>query len=400
VGVDPLGDAGEHGDMLRFFLRAVSTLVQGLVERSESSTVSTTPNPNKPSGIRAGREDSMKEPWSWDEADLQRLVATGTKESLTLDYKASAALANTDGKKNEVSKDVSAFANSAGGTIVYGIVEKDHLPVCLDHGFDPTDITREWLESVINSRIQRRIDGVRISAVDLRSTSPGRVAYVVSVPQSNRAPHQAHDKKFYKRFEFESVPMEEYEIRDVARRGSVPDLSAWFVLAPGPEWSGDAARPGTASPPVDSLVREVPLTFADGAEFSNPVPLAIVMTNTASAPAHFVRAEVMLDESVRIRDPADFSLRGVRNDLLVGQNAPLQHLVWDLVSPPNLPVFEGYFPRVGGRLVSIAVRQRAGLYSLVCMLRAPGMEARGVAAVLQCTGASLKIMNAPQPVVS
>ena len=50
----------------------------------------------------------------------------------------------------------------------------------------------------------------------------GKVAYVVSIPQSIRAPHQASDKKFYKRFNFESVPMEEYEIRDLARRSSAP----------------------------------------------------------------------------------------------------------------------------------------------------------------------------------
>jgi predicted HTH transcriptional regulator len=65
----------------------------------------------------------MKQPWEWDEDDLLALIANGAKESVELDYKACDALVQTDGKKNEVSKDVSAFANSAGGTIVYGMVE-------------------------------------------------------------------------------------------------------------------------------------------------------------------------------------------------------------------------------------------------------------------------------------
>lgn len=57
----------------------------------------------------------MKPPWEWDESDIQELVAGQVQESLTLDYKACDALARTDGKKKEISKDVSAFANSAGG---------------------------------------------------------------------------------------------------------------------------------------------------------------------------------------------------------------------------------------------------------------------------------------------
>lgn len=165
----------------------------------------------------------MKQPWEWDEADLLALIRDQVQESLTLDYKANGALDRSDAKKNEVSKDVSAFANSAGGTIVYGMVESNHLPTQLDAGFDPQDISREWIEQVINSRIQPRIDGVRIRAVEL-TTHPGRVAYVVSVPQSVRAPHQAADKRYYRRFNFQSVMMEDYEIRDVARRATRPVL--------------------------------------------------------------------------------------------------------------------------------------------------------------------------------
>jgi hypothetical protein len=171
----------------------------------------------------------MKEPRNWtEEEDLLELINTQTQESITLDYKDSAALQKTQSRKTEISKDVSAFANSAGGTIVYGISEDPndrHFPGSIDSGCDPSDITMEWLEQVINSNIQRRIDGLKINQVHLRKTHPGRVAYVVYIPQSNRAPHQAADKRFYKRYNFESVPMEEYEVRDVALRRVGPDLT-------------------------------------------------------------------------------------------------------------------------------------------------------------------------------
>jgi len=58
----------------------------------------------------------MAEPVDWEETDLQRLISDGVGESLTLDYKAAAALTpRTESIKKEIGKDVSAFSNSAGG---------------------------------------------------------------------------------------------------------------------------------------------------------------------------------------------------------------------------------------------------------------------------------------------
>jgi len=45
----------------------------------------------------------------------------------------------------------------------------------------------------------------------------GRDIYEVWVPQSTRAPHMAAEHRFYKRFNFESVPVEEYKVRYVSR---------------------------------------------------------------------------------------------------------------------------------------------------------------------------------------
>jgi predicted HTH transcriptional regulator len=83
-------------------------------------------------------------------ADLERLVAEGITESLTLDYKASPSLGKADKQRDELCKDVTAFANSAGGQIVYGMVDDKQVPVRLDDGADPS-ITKEWVEQVIDS---------------------------------------------------------------------------------------------------------------------------------------------------------------------------------------------------------------------------------------------------------
>src|ERR1051326_6068320 len=168
---------------------------------------------------KRGKVQPMKPAWEWTETYLNELIVMGVRESLTLDYKRCDALQRKDGKIREISKDVSAFANYAGGTIVYGIIEDKNVPTGFDDGLDPAgDINKEWLEQVITSNIQQRIDGVRIHVVDLPTSKPSRSALIVFVPQSKRAPHMANDYRYYKRYNFESVPMEDYEVRDVSRR--------------------------------------------------------------------------------------------------------------------------------------------------------------------------------------
>jgi hypothetical protein len=173
----------------------------------------------------------------WDESDLLSLIADGVQESLHLDYKASDALQRTDGKKNEISKDVSAFANSDGGMLVYGIEEIGHLPVKIDNGCDPAVITREWLGQVINSTISPRIGDVRIRQITLAN---GRFAFAVEVPKAQGAgPHQASDKRYYKRFEYESVAMYDYEVRDIMRRATTPELElGWELVRASPAARG------------------------------------------------------------------------------------------------------------------------------------------------------------------
>jgi hypothetical protein len=170
------------------------------------------------------------------ELDLLELIAAGTQESLRLEYKRCAALQNTEVSKNELSKDVSALANAAGGELIYGVIENANLPTGVDAGFDPAGpIKREWLDQVIGSRIQPRIQGIVIRPLVLTGANAGRLAFVIDIPQSHTA-HQAADKRYYKRRNFTIDAMEDYEIRDVLNRGKTPLLALGLRA---PRFAGD-----------------------------------------------------------------------------------------------------------------------------------------------------------------
>jgi hypothetical protein len=150
--------------------------------------------------------------------DLERLVANQIPESLHLDYKDSRALQRSNASR-ELPKDVSAFANSDGGLLIYGIQEEGSIPVRLDGGIANSEVSREWIEQTINSNISPRIEGLKIRQIPISDTHS---AYIISVPKSYRAPHQERKgHKYYKRYNFESLPMEDYEITDLRSRSRV-----------------------------------------------------------------------------------------------------------------------------------------------------------------------------------
>ncbi|WP_158808072.1 helix-turn-helix domain-containing protein [Beijerinckia sp. L45] len=164
--------------------------------------------------------------------DLNLLIKRRLAESLTLEFKSSPALSKDNNAKNEFVKDVTALANSAGGQIIYGLVEKNGEADHLDGGVDSSIVSEEWISQVIDTNSSPRIQGLSIEKIKIDKKNPNLVAYVLTVPQATSfAPHQnSIDKKYYKRFEMRSVPMADYEIRDTLQRGQAPNLVAKISL--------------------------------------------------------------------------------------------------------------------------------------------------------------------------
>lgn len=211
-------------------------------------------------------------------ADLDKLVTDKIPESLTLEYKASPSLKRDSKSMNELCKDVSAFANSAGGQVIYGIEEQGHFPSNVDGGVSAADITREWIEQILLSRVQPRLDGLLITPIDV-SQQGSHFAYVVSVPGGTAlAPYQAPDNKYYRRHNFLSEPMEDYEVRDMMRRVTSPELRL--------------------------LVHATPTTLSllAGANHTSRQDVVVSITNKANEPALYCSVQIYFDKRLLLAE--------------------------------------------------------------------------------------------------
>tara|TARA_Y100000815_G_C13321810_1_gene492582 strand:+ start:188 stop:853 length:666 start_codon:yes stop_codon:yes gene_type:complete len=154
---------------------------------------------------------------------IQSFIDNQIEESIHIEFKSSGAISRTPAIKKEISKDVSAFANSDGGIIIYGLEEKNHKADSFSY-INGNEFTKEFVEQVINSTIKRAISDIKIHVIRAGGNLL-KTIYVVQIPSSFNAPHMNQDKRYYRRYNFESILMEEYEVRQLYGRKLKSKLS-------------------------------------------------------------------------------------------------------------------------------------------------------------------------------
>jgi hypothetical protein len=143
--------------------------------------------------------------------DIKALKDNSIPESDILDYKVD--LIDDD----KLVKHVSAFANSRGGFIVFGIEEtgRGGIPKTIP-GVDSSKINKEKMEQILLSNVAPRIH-IRFKVIGHETT--GKSILVIQVPDSALKPHMnLSNRKYHKRFEFEAPEMGESEVADLYRR--------------------------------------------------------------------------------------------------------------------------------------------------------------------------------------
>jgi hypothetical protein len=137
------------------------------------------------------------------------------------------------------------------------------------------------------------------------------------VEQSQTGPHQARDGKYYKRFNLQSVPMHDYEIRDILRRSTTPNLHVKLSL-----------------PTSNKHLVE----FPPHQEWSKPVLLGVTVSNTSPTPAYHAIVEVFIEHVLAVPFSVQFT------QATTAENPPgrkFKVFRWTLSSPPGIPIFAG-----------------------------------------------------------
>jgi len=242
------------------------------------------------------------------ENGLNSLIADKIEESKQLEYKDARALGRGDKEKKDISKDVSAFANSEGGIIIYGINEKDHLPESLSF-VDGIEFTKEWLENVIDSNISPIIPDLEIIPIRFNKQIEQTI-YIIKIPQCPDSPHMANDNKFYRRYNFKSVPMEEYEIKNLYFKMVQTKLTIEDVLIKGGAASTTAGKLSRIRFSIDFLVRNI------GKVIENNFKLEIHLTDKFVDHGH----DMILKNSGFDRREAGYSIYLIPNESPIFQN--------------------------------------------------------------------------------
>ncbi len=183
-------------------------------------------------------------------ADLTRMCKERLEESPSLEFKACNELKVgsdywhrdeikkriPESIREELSRDVSAMLNAAGGVIVYGILElkKDKRAKSLDasnifrpeaeHNVTPEKVT-DWLRTSIQP--PPSVSVYRVFEGEPEDASAWYL--VVEAPQGQLA-YMAMDKRFYKRVGNVVKPMEQYEVVDVMNRARGAALNVRLTL--------------------------------------------------------------------------------------------------------------------------------------------------------------------------
>jgi len=176
---------------------------------------------------------------SLDEWDEDYVAVLPTGEFDWLEYKASDKFTDP-GWQQDLSRYVSAWANYDGGYIVFGVRNPEAGQSLVIDGGVPLNIKpklADWLDNIIPQFVEPPLQKLSTALICPKKhkskIAPGNAVVVIHIPESNSAPHQALDHKYYQRVGRHLQPLRHRAIQDIAGRRRFPKIRTTILIHSG-----------------------------------------------------------------------------------------------------------------------------------------------------------------------
>jgi hypothetical protein len=142
--------------------------------------------------------------------DIQKLRDAKIEESAILDYKEKMI------SDDKLVKHVTAFSNTSGGDLIFGITESGSGGYPVDILGIEGNVNKERLEQIIISNIRPRI-GVQFRKIEVPDS--GRIIFIIRIPEGQSRPYyDMRSHKYYKRYNYEAIHIDEFEIESLYQK--------------------------------------------------------------------------------------------------------------------------------------------------------------------------------------
>jgi len=224
---------------------------------------------------------SLNEIRNLTEERINSLKENQIAEGKHLEYKLTLPSGKYDDKK-EFLADVSSFANSDGGTIIYGIREDKGIPSEITGmQIENSDAEILRLDNILRTSMEPRIIGVYLHPLML---SNSRYLIIVYIPRSFNPPHVVNFQghwRFYSRNSAGKYPLEVSELRSLMTLSST-------------------VRERIRNFRIERISRiknrELPIPITDGPKFIyHLIPLSSFAADTVIDLAKFEHSNIRLD---------------------------------------------------------------------------------------------------------